>query len=456
MTFSRFLSKAAIAGVVAVGLAFPAAAQTLADSLAAAYKNSGLLEQNRAVLRAADEDVAAAFARLRPVVNYTVQASYSDPVAPGGDNVNGSAAVSLSWLISDFGRSQLTTDLREEVVLATRQALVGVEQQVLLRAVNAHAAVLTNLALVELAENNLRVLSEQLRAERDRFDVGEVTRTDVSLTESRVAAARAQLAAARGGLERAREEYKAATGIEARRLADPPSPTIPGTPAEALAIARQRAPQLKQAQHNVTAAEIGILIAQAARRPTLNLNATAAIDDDSDDSASLGLSLTGPIYQGGGLSSALRKARADRDASRGALITTQSNIEQAVANAYVNLNVANASITAVNAQIEAAALALEGAREEQQLGARTTLDVLSFEQDLRDAQTDGITASSDRFVALYEILSASGLLTVENLGLDVPRYDPTIYFEAVRNAPAADVSARGERLDRALDSIFAE
>jgi outer membrane protein len=448
----RFILTAACALVLPAGAA---RAQTLADTLAAAYVNSGLLEQNRALLRAADEDVAQAVALLRPIVSYVAEAGFSNNDAiPGDGELASNFTLVANWLLYDFGQSQLRIDLQQELVLATREQLLSVEQQVLLRAVEAYTAVLQSLALVDLAENNLRVLGEQLRADQDRFEVGEITRTDVSLTESRVAAARSQLEASRGQFELAREEYRAATGIEATNLAPPPAtPAIPDTPAEALAIARQRQPQLRQAQRQVTAAEIGVQLAEASMRPTLNLSARGSVDDAFDQQSSLGIQLSGPIYQGGQIASTIRQATAQRDAARGALINTQFLVDQAVANSYVNLNVASAQITAIEAQVEAARLTLEGAREEQALGARTTLDVLIFEQDLLNAQTDRVTAIADRFLAYYNILASSGLLTVQNLGLNVPIYDPSAYYNAVRNAPLTNVSPQGERLDRVLQSI---
>jgi outer membrane protein len=448
----RFILTAACALVLPAGAA---RAQTLADTLAAAYVNSGLLEQNRALLRASDEDVAQAVALLRPIVSYVAESGLSNNSSIRGDGqLASNLTIAVDWLLYDFGQSRLRIDLQQELVLATREQLLSVEQQVLLRAVEAYTAVLQSLALVDLAENNLRVLGEQLRADQDRFEVGEITRTDVSLTESRVAAARSQLEASRGQFDLAREEYRAATGIEATNLAPPPSPpAIPDTPAEALAIARQRQPQLRQAQRQVTAAEIGVQLAEASMRPSLGIRAQGAVNDDFDQTSGIGITLSGPIYQGGQIASAIRQAAAQRDAARGALINTQFLVDQAVANSYVNLNVASAQITAIEAQVEAARLTLEGAREEQALGARTTLDVLIFEQDLLNAQTDRVTAIADRFLAYYNILASSGLLTVQNLGLNVPIYDPSAYYNAVKNAPLTNVSPQGERLDRVLQSI---
>jgi len=208
-----------LAGSAALALmAAPAArAETLADALIAAYRNSNLLEQNRATLRAADEDVATAIASLRPVLRWVADATYTKSayaeyytVQSGGeiDRLSASLGLSASMVLFDFGQSKLGVDIAKESVLATREALVGVEQDVLLSAVAAYTGVKSASERVSINQNSVRVIGEELRAAQDRFEVGEVTRTDVSLAEARLAAARASLAAAQGELLAARESYK--------------------------------------------------------------------------------------------------------------------------------------------------------------------------------------------------------------------------------------------------------
>ncbi len=446
------MTATALAGLIAVS---PASAETLSDALAQAYRNSGLIEQNRAVLRAADEDVATAVAALRPVLNYTAGLTYTDPSL--GDNLSGSVGLTASMLLYDFGRSQLGIDAAKETVLATRAALVDVENSVLLNAVSAYLNVRRSEAFVELRENNVRLLTQQLRATRDRFDVGEVTRTDVSLAEARLAAARSGLAAEQGALELAREQYRVAVGDYPGVLAAPPRPpAIPATEDAARNIARQENPLVTQVQHQVAAAELGVENAKRGIYPRLTGNARVAIDDDGDDSSSIGVELGGPIYQGGAITSGARRAQALRDQARAQLYTTGLLVDQEVGNAYANLGVAIASIDASDRQVRAASLALEGVREEFQLGARTTLDVLDQEQELLDAQTNLVSATVDRQIAVYQVLDSMGRLTAQRLGLNVPIYDPAAYYNAVKDAPTVYVSPEGKRLDRVLRAIGKE
>ncbi|MEM0948562.1 MAG: TolC family outer membrane protein [Pseudomonadota bacterium] len=445
----KAMRRTAAAAVLALMAAGPAAAQTLADSLIGAYRTSGLLEQNRALLRAADEDVAQAVAALRPVIDYLGTVRYQE--SDIAEDVTSNLSLEASLLLFDFGLSRLSIDFQKETVLALREALRSVEQNVLLRGVAAFLNVQRQIAFVDLAENNVRVISEQLRAARDRFEVGEVTRTDVSIAEARLASAQSSLAAERGALVQARAEYLAVVGSEATSLSPaPPPPVLPATLEEARVIALGRHPDLLEAQRNVTAAEIGIEVARAGLRPELRATASVGIDDDGEDTSSIGLSLSGPIYRGGALVSAIRQSQARRDSSRGELYTVGQQIELDVTSTWADLAVAGARVQASEQEVRAAALALEGAQEELEVGSRTTLDVLDLEQDLLDARTDQVSNQIDRVLSVYTVLSSMGLLTVDYLQLGIPTYDPAAYYNAVKNAPTVYVSPQGERLDRVL------
>ncbi|MGI9389444.1 MAG: TolC family outer membrane protein [Boseongicola sp.] len=439
------------------GFAVPgiAPAETLTDALVATYKSSGLIEQNRAVLRAADEDVAQAVAALRPIVSYAASVGYMDPTF--ADDFTGALSLSADMLLYDFGRSQLGVDAAKETVLATRAVLVDVENSTLLDAVRAFLTVLRSEAFVELNENNVRLLIEQLRATSDRFEVGEVTRTDVSIAEARLAAARSGLAAEQGGLARAEEQYRAVVGTYPGTLSrPPPPPEIPPTEESARAIARTKNPQVVQVQHQVKASEL--LVEQAARamQPTLNATGTVSLDDDGDDASSVGISLRGPIYQGGAIPSRLRQARAGRDQARALLYTTGLLVDQQVGNAYANLAVSVASIDASEREVRAAELALRGVREEFQLGARTTLDVLDQDQEVLDARTNRVSAQFDRYIAFFEVLDSMGILTAEHLKLNVPIYDPAVYYNSVKDAPRGQISKQSRQLNRILRSLGKE
>ena len=439
---------------LAVSAPGPVAADSLADTLALAYRNSSLLEQNRAVLRAADEDVAQAVASLRPVVNFVARAGSSYRTT--GTTLSGAIELTAEVTVLDFGRGELGVQAARESVLATRQALVGVEQQVLLRAVAAFLDVRSAVDTVALRRSNVRLIEQELQAARDRFEVGEITRTDVAIAEARLAAARSGLAAAEGDLEVAREVYNAAVGRYPGQLRQPPAP--PRTAASVAAareVARRGHPSIRELQHTVAASELNAERASRSRMGSVRLGATADAralgTGGTDQGLGMSLSYSRPIYSGGALSSTHRQALARRDSARAALQLTTAQVLQGVGEAWAALSVARARLAASEEQIRAARTAYDGVREEASLGARTTLDVLNAEQELLDAQAARISAQSAQYFATYQLLSSMGLLTVEHLGLGIPTYDPEAYFNAVRDAPVS--SPQGERLDQLLRSL---
>ncbi len=448
------MQKAVMVGTIISGLIWPmvSQAESLADALADGYENSGLLAQNRALLRAADEDVAQAVSSLLPVISWSATATAQNPRGQTGNTLTADVQITAEFTLYDGGRTQFAIDAQKELVLGTRQGLLAIEQDVLLRIVQAYMEVRRQTQFVGLRENNVRLISEELRAARDRFEVGEVTRTDVSLAEARLAAARSLLSGSQGELARAQAEFIASVGRRAGALGAAPPAQIAHSIAQAREIARRTHPRLREAQHSVTVAELNIKRAETALQPTVTLNGRIRLDQDFNDSESIGVTASGPIYQGGRLSSQIRQAMARRDASRSSLLLTSQQIEQNVAVAYSFLEVARASSDAFERQVSAATVAFRGVREEATLGARTTLDVLNAEQELLDARTNLISAQIDETIASYRVLAAMGLMTAQNLQLRVQIYDPAAYYNLVRDAPTV-TSEQGQALDRVLESL---
>lgn len=436
-----------------------AKAESLADALIAAYRNSNLLDQNRAVLRAADEDVAIAVSDLRPVVAFAAQAGYASAefLAPTGargvnEGLTGTLSLTADLTLLDFGRTKLAVDVAKESVLATREALIGVEQGVLLSAVQAYVDVRLAQEIVALRESNFRLITKELRASQDRFEVGEITRTDVSIAEARLAASRASLAAAQGDLMVGRESYKAVTGAYPGRLAGlPATPKTARSMEAAQSVAQNTHPAIRQAQHEVTIAELNAARAKASMKPNISARASLSVDGDGLNTSVLGLNMNQTLYAGGKLSALYRKSLAGRDVARSGLHQTSVQIAQNVGNAWSNLLVSAASIDASSRQITASQAAFDGVREEADLGARTTLDVLDAEQELLDARASRLQAEAGRYVGVYVLLSSMGLLTVDHLQLGIPTYDAAAYYNAVKTAPAT--SARGRKLDKILEKI---
>ncbi|MEX0327353.1 MAG: TolC family outer membrane protein [Ruegeria sp.] len=442
----------------------PALADNLTDAFIGAYNTSGLLEQNRALLRAADEDVAIALAALRPIINWTARVSQDfsrtrlDGTVTTDEPSEFFTGLTLSQLIYDGGASILGKQSAQETVLATRQSLIDIEQQILFRATTAYLSVLLQEETVGIRQNNVDLSAEELRASQDRFEVGEVTRTDVALSEAQLASSRADLADARGALSTAQAEYVNAVGKLPGRTAGQPSlPNLPRSEPEAQSLAQRNHPAILSAQHQVRALDLIVQQQRANLGPNVRLNADAGItesydDDDYRNAGRVSLDLTQPLYAGGRLAASVRRAMATRDASRANLLNVQKDITQGVTDAYVRFQTATASLTASTERVRASQVAFDGIREEATLGARTTLDVLAAQQDLLDAQLAEVASRTERSLAAYQLLQAQGLLTAERLGLAVQIYDPTLYYNLVKKAPA-QVSKQSKDLDRVLKAL---
>lgn len=486
--FKRFCVSGAMAVSVLVSSASASWAESLADTLVAAYKHSGLIEQNRAVLRAADEGVAQAMADLRPVLSWSagVQRTFGKarnyqqvgevpaalPILPstpildyrttGFASHEATLRLLASLTLYAGGSNRLKVEAAKETVLATRADLLAIEQQVLFRAVGAFMEMRRAYDTVALRQNGVRVIQQEVRAAKDRFEVGEVTRTDVALAQARLAQGESALAAAKGQLVIAQEEFRAAVGRKPGSLQTPKgAPRLPRSVDAAKKQAVRSHPDMISVQHQVAGAELAIKIAEASLKPRVTLDGSYGVTTDDDDtnrytrSGTIGLSATGTIYSGGKIRSAIREARANRDRARGGLHVVRHAVIQNVGNSYVQLDVARASREAFEAQVRAAQVAFRGVREEAKLGARTTLDVLDAEQDLIDARTNLISAQVDEVVASYAILASLGQLTAEALHLDVPQYDAAEYYNLVKSAPSA-TSKQGRELDRVLRAMGKE
>ena len=451
--------------ILSVVLAAPVGAGSLQQTLVDAYNNKGLLTQNRSLLRAADEDVALAASALKLVLSWssslqrqfgyrnTAPLNTTSGISTNSANLDVTAALT----IYDGGQNKLAIDAAKEAVLSTRQSLILVEQQVLFSAIEAFVKVRRDIEIVGLRENNMRVIKEELRAAQDRFDVGEITKTDVAFAEARLAASTSALAAAQANLVQAKESYKQAVGKVPGKLSAPKkAPNLPGKASDVKAKALRANPELIALQHDIKQAELNVLRAEAGTGMTVKLSGSLGYSDSEGDifsnSNSFGGSVTGPIYSGGRLSALGRQVKARRDAQRAGLYVTKAKIEQQAGSAFALLQMARASRAATDEQIRAAVVAFEGVREEAAVGARTTLDVLNAEQELLDAKADRVTSLTDEVIAGYRVLMSMGQLTADSLNLPVQKFDPAEYYNLMKSAPTKR-SVQGSKLDRVLKAL---
>jgi outer membrane protein len=436
------LRSSAIAALLAFS-AGGAGAESLADALVKAYQSSPLLDANRAALRSLDEAVPQARANKRPQVGVgisgTTQSSVEDPAADQLSNAQ--ASLNASLLVYDHGQTAAAVQAATNRIAAGRADLRSVEQLVLYNAVVAYVDVRRSLEFVRLGGSDVERLNETLEATQNRFDVGEVTRTDVSQSQSRLAASRSTLAASEGELEIARQAYRQAVGTLPGQLDPlPPLPAVPTTRAEAERIAMQRHPDIVSAQFAERAAVYDFDRALAAKGPTVSISGQVGAERGNTNGiwdgvgyGQVGIEGNLPLYTGGSNDSIIRQAQDLLDQRRFEVQDTARTVAQEVSSAWTNLATAQASIVARRQQAEAARIAAEGVAEEARLGARSTLDVLDADQERLQAEAEIVQAVRNEYVAAYALLRAMGLLTVQHLKLGIETYDPEVNFVAVRD-----------------------
>lgn len=442
--------RASAAGLVLLMSSGIVHAETIESALARAYENNPDLNAQRSGLRSTDELVPQARSGYLPTVGIYANGGRANTqgVSPGAspspdynfNTVPHSYGVTVNQTIYDFGRTSNKVDAAEASVLAARAGLQGFEQQVLFQAVTEYMDVVRDGAVVKLREANIDVLKEQLRQTQDRFNVGEVTRTDVAQVEAQLAAAQADLSSARANLEYSRALYRQVIGVEAKNVSDAPplAKKVPMSLEDAFKIGESEHPQLIAARHAVTAAEANVKAAEAQLRPQIGLQGSysngwdqKAPNDNIQDIRLLG-QVTMPVYEGGAIYSEVRAAKETLGQRQLEADSARDQVRSGVLAAWSQFESAKARVTSAEAQIAAAEVALNGIREEAKVGQRTTLDVLISAQDLLSAQVNLVTARRDWVVASYQVLSAVGRLSAARLGLKVANYNPESHYNAVR------------------------
>lgn len=428
-------------------------ADSLDGALARAYSAHPSLNAMRANVRAVDETVPQALSGYRPRVNATISASreWDEVRLPGSSGRGGqsqlsdsyprSAGIQVDQTIFNGFRTQNRVRSAESGVLAARETLRNSEQQILYNAVQVYMDVLRDTATLNLRRNNVEVIEEQLRQTRDRFAVGEVTRTDVSQSESRLEGARSQAIAAEATLKASLARYRQQIGAEPRQLS-------PGRPADAflpksLDVAVNRAllehPSITSALHNVDFAEFNSKVIEGELYPTLTVSGRATQSYDTSSqyssvrSASVLGTLTIPIYEGGEVYSRVRSAKETIGQRRLEVDIARDTVRATVIAAWGQLEASKAQIQAAQAQVQAEEIALAGVREEAKVGQRTTLDVLNEQQVLFDARVSLVSAQRDRVVASYLVLQSVGRLSANTLRLKTASYDPKVHFDQVKD-----------------------
>lgn len=428
----------------------PAAAETILGALAKAYQYNSQLNSARAGVRVTDEGVAIAKSGYRPTIMGSASIDYSNTHRGIGSTQSTTAnfGVRIDQTLFDGFQTRNNVAAAEAQVRASVENLRNTEQNILFNAASAYMDVIRDRKIAALTEQNLQFLTEQVRAARSRLEVGEGTRTDVAQAEASQSEAVARVSAARAQALASAATYRQIVGDDPGNLkpASPLGKLLPRSLDAAMAIAAREHPAILAMEHLVDAAAFSVKSAEGALLPGVTASAEIfrrysniegvagpGASDGYSTSASIGATLTIPIYQGGRASAQVRQRKESLGQARIDVDVTRDQVRQAVTSAWTQYAAARETVEANRALIAAAQLALDGVIEERNVGQRTTLDVLNAQNDVITAQINLASAERDVVVASYAILLGIGHLSVERLGLQVAKYRPEEHYKAVKD-----------------------
>ena len=436
-----------------------ARAETLNSALSKAYETNPDINQQRAATRAQDENLPKAKGGYLPTVNATANAGYNDffykPTPSSGFNFNTVAnkypgqstaprgvGLGITENIYNGGKTAASVSQADAQILGQRETLRNTVQNTLLNGVTYYMNVLRDTAILDLQNNNVDVLREQLRQTNERFNVGEVTRTDVAQAQASLAGAQATALTAQSNLQTSIANYRQVIGVDPKSLnpAQPLVRPLPKNLGEAISISQVEHPSILAAQYGVDSASLNVKIVQSALYPTLGVSANVQrlwdaqyITGQQNIVGLISASLTVPIYEGGVTYASTRQAKEQLGQQQLNADLQRTIVRAAVVSAWGVFDNSDAVLKADQSQVKASEIALSGVREEAKVGQRTTLDVLNAEQALLNARVQLVSAQRDRVVASYALLSAIGRLSPQIIGLSTAPYNPTAHYNAVKD-----------------------
>nr|WP_294168687.1 TolC family outer membrane protein [uncultured Sphingomonas sp.] len=444
----------ATAALGALALAAPAAADTLREALVSTYRTNPTVNAQREVLRGTDAGVAIARAAGRPQLGASVglnrnltRSGILNTGANKGPNING--GLDLSVPLFQGGRVRNSIRAAETRVEAGRALLRAVEGDIFAEATAAYMDVIRDRAIVELNQSQIRVLTTNLEATRDRFEIGDVTRTDVAQSEARLSLARSNLATAQARLAASEENYRRVIGRRPDGLAPPPPlPPLPTTAEEAVRIALVENPDIIATVRQAQAAGLDVRVVRAERLPTVSgvasgdyVNSLGGGASDpltgrslpnAGTASTIGLNTSIPLYQGGLPAARIRQAQAQEAQLLEQTVGTERAVVANTRASFASYEASQRAIQSNQVAVSANELALEGARAERSVGTRTVLEVLNAEQELLNSQVALVSARRDAYVAGFQLLNAMGQAESDDLGLEGGAlYDPTGNYRRV-------------------------
>jgi outer membrane protein len=457
---SSWAARPALAVILGLAtVATSARAETLADAIALAYQTNPTLQAQRSQVRAADEGYVQARAALGPTLEAQATATYNQNrlgYTPPLANNTGQAQITLSQPLYTGGRGALGLSVAADQVRQAREALRAAEGNVMLAVIQAYADVLRDAGVLAVRAKNLKVLIDQVVETKARVRAGELTLTDTSQAEAQVANERALYSTAQGQLQLSRAEYATAVGQNPGDLvSEPPLPGLPTTVDEAFDLAEDQSPEIRQARFAEQASRDQAAQAKAAFRPSVSLSVLFGYTGELApfDPRRVERTVTGevvvsqPLFASGLLASQARAALDQNTTDRIAIETTRRGLVQNVANAWNQMQVARNNTGFEAEQIRAAGVAFKGMRIEYKEGLRTTLDVLTAEETLRDAEIAQLAALHDQYVAEASLLRVVGRLEGPDLVPGLPQYDVATHLRQVEKRGEVPWTPLVEKLD---------
>ena len=444
-------AAAAVLLVAYMGLA-PALGDTIEAALVRAYQNNPQLNAQRAIVRSTDENVPQALSGYRPKVAVTASAGYQYTDAQSsafgsrvdfhGAQTTASAGGTVSQTLYNGNQTANKTRAAESQVSGAREGLRVLEQTVLLTGATIYMDYLRDAAILEVQRSNTRVLEQTLKQTQDRFNVGEVTRTDVAQSEAQLAAGKTQQLTAEANLTTTRANFRRIIGNEPEALA-PGSPVdrfLPKTLPTAVELSLIENPNVTAAMFGIDVSYLQVKVNEGALLPTVTAVASIqeayqpAITTPKQFLTSAIAQFNVPLYQGGAEYSLIRQSKETLSQQRLNLELTRDQTRANTVTAWGQLVAGKAQVASAQSQVTASEIALNGVREEAKAGQRTTLDILNAQQALVNARVALVTAQHDRVVASYAVLNAVGRLSPQVLRLATSVYDPSVHYHQVRDS----------------------
>jgi len=417
---------------------YPASAADLLDIYKQALTSDPVYSSARASWQAGQEKLPQGRAGLLPQATLSGSTQHNDrnlrfrnPTVPGSQaqfNSN-SASVSVSQPLYRKQNLVAYDQGKTQVAIADAQ-LATAGQDLILRAAQAYFDVLLARDNIAFTQAQKTAIGQQLAQAKRNFEVGNATITDTHEAQARFDLVTAQEIAARNDLEVKNRALEQLIGRPAPALSALGSRFSPLTPDpqsmdQWVEQARTQGLAVRIAQENLTLSSQEVERNRGAHYPTVD--AFASVTESGSGSGIqggsgtdtrskvVGLQLSIPLYQGGGISSRVREAVANEEKARQDLENARRSSELSARSGYLGVTSGIAQVRALEAALVSSQSSLDSTRLGQEVGVRTQVDVLNAQQQLFSARRDLAQARYNYILSLLRLTASAGRLTEADL-----------------------------------------